>query len=170
MFHRGGARRWKHVWERAVWWYHLHEGSELVLLVLLSSSSSSSSSSLRSCSCCWVSLMNCPLSAVEFAWLGWFGMRYNFAQLLQRIAGQWRKGDCRGIGASGFATAIRPWCRSDSCITHGSDNAGLRFGRCQGANAAGVSGVGSDCRLRKRICGRQHRLPFSAGIQQSITC
>jgi hypothetical protein len=36
-------------------------------------------------------------------------MRYNFAQLLQRIANQWRKGDCRGIGASGFATAIRAW-------------------------------------------------------------
>ncbi len=69
-------------------------------------------------------------------------MRYNFAQLLQRIASQWRKADCRGIGASGFATAIRAWCRSDSCITHGSDDAGLRLARWQGANAAGVSGAG----------------------------
>ncbi len=30
-------------------------------------------------------------------------MRYNLAQLLQRTASQWRKGDCRGIGASGSA-------------------------------------------------------------------
>jgi len=68
-------------------------------------------------------------------------MRYNFAQLLQYIADQWRKGDCRGIGASGFATGIRAWCRTDSPVTRGSDDAGVRFDRCQGANAAGVSGA-----------------------------